>query len=187
MGLFEFLMILVSVVIGLGLTETLGGLGRLLRSRETVRFHWLHALFQFGVFFALLQQWWESWEWVELEEIRFVAVLVLLAQPVFLYLMAHLLYPVSAENAELEEYYYRHAPLLWGLALAGTLVGNFVRPLVWGNPVFQLSNLPGVPTAAICVVLVLSKNRRVHAILAPLLIFILVLDTLMAGPAISAR
>jgi hypothetical protein len=41
MGLFEFLMILVSVVIGLGLTETLSGLGRLLRSRETVRFHWL--------------------------------------------------------------------------------------------------------------------------------------------------
>ncbi|MFO8174935.1 MAG: hypothetical protein ACQET1_07010 [Gemmatimonadota bacterium] len=187
MGLFEFLMILVSVVIGLGLTETLSGLGRLLRSRETVRFHWLHALFQFGVFFALLQQWWESWEWVGLEEISFLAVLALLAQPVVLYLIAYLLYPASAENTDLEAYYYRHAPLLWGLVLAGTLVGNVIRPLVWGSPVLDLSNLSGVPTAAICLVLAVTRVRRAHSILAPLLILILLADTLLSGLEISAR
>ena len=56
LGLFEFLMVLVSVVIGLGLTEILSGAANLLRARASVRFHWFHVLFQFGVFFALLQE-----------------------------------------------------------------------------------------------------------------------------------
>ena len=56
MGLFEFVMLLVSIIIGLGLTEILTGAANLVRARETVRFYWIHILFQFGVFFALLQQ-----------------------------------------------------------------------------------------------------------------------------------
>ena len=185
MGLFEFLMVLVSVVIGLGLTEILTGGANLLRARESVRFHWIHVLFQFGIFFALLQQWWESWDWVGLEEISFLAVLTLLASPVFLYLIAHLLFPSPVENADLKSYYYRQAPLLWGLVAAGTIVGNLFRPLAWGHPVFDPSNLSGIPTVAICVVLAASRNSRAHSILAPILILLLILDTLLSGSVIS--
>lgn len=186
MGLFEFLMVLVSVVIGLGLTEILTGGANLLRARGTVRFHWIHVLFQFGIFFALLQQWWESWDWVGLEEISFIAVLTLLASPVFLYLIAHLLFPSPTENADLKSYYYLQAPLLWGLVAAGTIVGNVFRPLAWGDPVVDPSNLSGIPTVAICVILATSKDQRAHSILAPILILLLILDTVLSGSAISA-
>jgi hypothetical protein len=74
MGLFEFLMILLSVIIGLALTELLTGVASLLRVRETVRFYWVHVVLQFGIFFALLQQWWESWDLAEIEVISFGAV-----------------------------------------------------------------------------------------------------------------
>jgi hypothetical protein len=185
MGLFEFLMILISVVIGLGLTEILSGVANLLRARESVRFHWLHGLFQFGVFFALLQQWWESWDWVGLEEITFLAVLTIVASPVLLFLIAHLLYPSPSENADLKSYYLQQSPLLWGFVIAGTLVGNVLRPWVWGYPVLEPSNLAGVPTVAICVGLALSKDLRVHSVLAPIICLILIIDTLLFGSAIS--
>jgi hypothetical protein len=186
MGLFEFLMVLVSVVIGLGLTEILSGGANLLRARSSVRFYWVHVLFQVGVFFALLQQWWESWRWVGVEEISFMAVLALLASPVLLYLIAHLLFPKPAENADLKAYYYRQTPLLWGLVVAGTVVGNVFRPLAWGHPVFEVSNLSGVPTLAIGVLLAASRKPRVHAILAPILIVLLLLDTLLTSSVISS-
>lgn len=185
MGLFEFLMVLISVVIGLGLTEILSGGARLLRERDTVRFYWIHVLFQFGVFFALLQQWWESWDWVGLEEVSFIAVLTLLASPVFLYLIAHLLFPSSSSGTDLEAYYYRQAPLLWGLVVVGTIAGTFVRPWVWGHPVFHAANLSGIPSVLICIVLMSTKAPRVHSVLAPIIIVILILDTVLAGPAIS--
>jgi hypothetical protein len=185
MGLFEFLMVLVSVVIGLGITEILTGWANLLRARERVRFYWIHVGFQFGVFFALLQQWWEFWDLAQLGEISFVAVLTVLAPPIVLYLIAHLLFPLSPENVDLEEYYYSQSPLLWGLVIAGTVEGTFVHPLVFGYPVLHLANISGIPMTILCVFLAVSKNRRIHAVLGPIIILTVVLDTVLANPAIS--
>ena len=56
MGLFEFLMILLSVIIGLALTELLTGVANLLRVRETVHFYWVHIGLQFGIFVALSER-----------------------------------------------------------------------------------------------------------------------------------
>ena len=185
MGLLEFLMVLVSVVIGLGLTEILSGAANLLRARETVRFHWFHILFQLGVFFALLQQWWEFWDMQGMGQISYFAVLAILAPPVFLFLIANLLYPSDPEGADLEEYYYRQAPLLWGLVIAGTVLGTFVQPLIFGEPVFHPANLSGIPMIAICLFLAVSKNRRAHLVLGPVIILMVLLDTVLANPAIT--
>jgi hypothetical protein len=184
-GLFEFLMILVSVVIGLGVAEILSGAANLLRARKTVRFHWLHALFQVGVFFALLQQWWEAWEMHGLDEISFGAVLTMLVPPVLIFLMAHLLYPEPAENADLERYYFEQAPVLWGLAALGTLEGTFIRPLAAHDGIFEPNNLAGFPMVALCTWLVLTEHRRTHLVVAPLILGLLILDTVLANPVIS--
>lgn len=71
-------MILIAVVVGLALAELLNGMANLLRVRETVRFHWIHVPFQLGVFFALMQQWWESWDLVDVGIIGFGSVLSIL-------------------------------------------------------------------------------------------------------------
>jgi hypothetical protein len=185
MGLFEFLMILLSVIIGLGLTQVLTGAANLLRARSTINFYWIHSLFQFGVFFALLQLWWESWSMISLETISFWAVLSILAPSVFLFLTAHLLYPAQVDSTDLRAYYYRQAPILWGLVIAGTVEGTFLRPLVMGDPVFHPANLSGIPMIAVSIVLLSSKNSRVHAVLGPLILVMVILDTLLANPAIS--
>lgn len=185
MGLFEFLMVLVSVVIGLGITEILTGWANLLRAREGVRFYWIHTFFQFGVFFALLQQWWEFWDMAEVGEISFLAVLAVLAPPILLFLIAHLLFPVHAENMDLEDYYYRQSPLLWGLVIAGTVEGTFLQPAVFGDPVLHPANISGIPMVVLCTVLAASKNRRVHGVIGPIIIVMVLLDTILANPAIS--
>lgn len=187
MGLFEFLMILVSVVIGLGLTEILTGGANLIRARDEVRFYWIHVAFQVGVFFALLQQWWELWDMESLGEISFVAVLAVLAPPIFLFLIANLLYPKQAKRVDLEEYYFRQAPILWGLVIAGTLEGTFLQPLVFDEPILHPTNISGIPMVALCLVLAVSKSRRVHSAIAPLIMLMVLLDTILANPAIAAR
>ena len=106
---------------------------------------------------------------------------------VMLFLIAHLLYPRPATDANLEDYYYRQAPILWGLAFLGTVVGTFSGPLLAQEPVFQLNNLSGFPLMAIFIALIISKSRLVHSILAPLIVVLVVLDTWLANPAISAN
>ena len=186
MGLFEFQMILISVVIGLALGEILTGVASLLQVRETIRFYWLHILLQLGVFFALLQQWWESWDLVDVDKVNFASVLALLFPSVMLFLIAHLLYPRPAVSADLKDYYYRQAPVLWSLVILGTFVGTFSGPFIQQDPVFHPNNLSGFPMMAICGLLIFSKSHRVHSILTPLIFVLVVLDTWLVKPAISA-
>jgi hypothetical protein len=185
MGLFEFFMVLISVVIGLGVTEVLTGWANLLRARRVVRFYWMHVLLQFGVFFALLQQWWEFWDMAEMGEISFVAVLTVLATPIFLFLIAHLLFPTRVEGADLEDYYYEQAPLVWGLVIAATVAGTFLKPLLFGYAILNPTNISGIPMLVLCVALVVSKSRRVHGVIGPVVILMVLLDTILANPAIS--
>lgn len=186
MQLFEFLMILLSVIIGLALTELLTGVASLLRVRETVQFYWVHVGLQFGIFFALLQQWWESWDLAGLEVLSFGAVLLLIVPSLVLFLIAHMLFPRPATGANLEDYYYKQSPIIWGLVVFGTLEGTFLIPLLEREPIFHAANISGLPTIALCVVLAVSTNRRVHAILAPMVLTLVLLDTWLVNPIISA-
>ena len=66
-----------------------------------------------------------------MERISFLAVLAILMPPIILFLIANLLYPSRAAGSDLEAYYFKQAPLLWGLVIAGTLEGTFLQPVVF--------------------------------------------------------
>lgn len=187
MALFEFLMILVSVVIGLALSEVLMGAAGLLRNRSSVRFYWLHLLLQLGVFFALFQQWWESWDLAGLDTLSFGMALMTLFPCVVLLLIAHILFPRREEEADLESYYYQQSPVLWFLVLIGTVQGTFVNPVLRGDVVFEAANWSGLPATAICIVLMLTRNKNVHGALAPAMFLLIVLDTWLVNPTLTAR
>jgi len=186
MPLFEFLMILISVVIGLALGEILTGAASLLRARDTVQFFWIHSLFQFGIFFALLQQWWESWDLVNVAIIDLWTAILLLLPSVILFLIAHLLFPRPAGGADLKHYYFSQAPILWGLAAAGTVLGTFVLPPLENEPIFMWANASGMPMMVICTVLAISGNRYLHSVLSPMVLVLVIVDTWFANPTISS-
>lgn len=185
MQLFEFLMVLVSIIIGLGVTEVLSGAARLIRARDTVRWYWIHGLFQVAVFLALFQQWWESWDRRLLPEITYGQTIALLLGPVILFLIAHLLFPDPAEGSDLREYYYRQAPVLWGLAMLGTVIGTFVVPASFDSDILHPSNLSGLATIPMMILLATSKRPWIHGLLASVVLVVLVLDTLLPARAIA--
>jgi len=185
MQLFEFLMILVSIIIGLGVTEVLSGAARLLRARDSVRFYFIHPLFQLGIFLALLQNWWESWDLRTLPEITYLQACVLLLGPITSFMIAFLLFPDPVKGADLREYYYRQAPILWGLVAAGTFIGTFVKPLVFHSPVFEPGNLSGLLTMPFAITIASTRRPAVHTVLATAILGILILDTALPQFIIS--
>jgi len=185
MQLFEFLMILVSVIIGLGVTEVLSGTARLLRARDSIRFYWIQSVFQVGIFLALLQGWWESWDLRLLPEVSYLQACVLLLGPILSFMIAFLLYPDPVRGADLREYYYRQSPILWGLVAAGTFVGTFVKPMVFGWPIFEPGNLSGLLTIPFAAALTSTRRPAVHAVLASSILLILILDTVVHGYLIT--
>lgn len=179
MELFEFLMILISIIIGLGVTEVLSGVARIIRARDSVRTYWVHTAFQAAIFLALLQNWWESWGLRTLPEITFPQAFVLLLGPIFVFLIAFLLYPDPVPETDLREYYYQQAPMLWGLVIIGTVVGSYVKPIPFGWEIVKPDNVSGFITIPLAAILVFSDRPKVHGVVAVVIFAILALDTVL--------
>lgn len=56
MDRFSFVMVLLSIIVGLGVTELLTNLARQIKHRSASAFYWLHTVIVAFVFVALLQQ-----------------------------------------------------------------------------------------------------------------------------------
>ena len=185
MNLFEFLMILLSLIVGLGLAEILSGFARFLKSSAAHKFSWLHGAVSTIVFLGLLQTFWESWGLRSVEEWSFPAMLLMLGSPIFLYLIAHVIFPERESAVSLEDHYFERARLIWLLAALTVIVGTLFRPLAFDAPLWEIDNVSGIPTLVVCALLATLKTRWLHQLLVPVVLLAVLLDTLAINYSIG--
>ncbi len=186
MSLFEFLMVLVAIIVGLGIAEVLTGVARMIRCRESITGYWVHSTAVAVVFFALLQQWWEAWGLRDVPEWTFVSLLLMLAGPVGLLLISHLMFPEPMEGADFRKYYYGKMRPMALLAAVTVLLATLFRPLTFGWDLLVTDNASSVVFFACFIVLASSKRPILHATIWPVLLFFLLLDILNWSYAISS-
>lgn len=186
MSLFEFLMVLVSIIVGLGIAEVLTGIARRIRYRQSATGYWLHSVLVALIFFALLQQWWEAWNLRAVETWEFHALLLMLAGPVGLYLIAHLLFPERVDGQDFRDYYERHLQPIWWLAAVTVLLATVFRPVVFDRSLLSVDNATSLLFLAGFVTLGLVRRRRLHEVLVPIFLALLLLDIVRWNPAIAA-
>lgn len=185
MNLFEFLMILLSLIVGLGLAEILSGVARTLKQEGVRGFSWTHSAVTLTIFVGLLQTFWESWGLGSVESWSFPAMLLMLGSPILLFLIAHVIFPEPGVSSRLDDYYFERAPLIWSLAGLTVIVGTVFRPLAFGMPLWISDNASSVPTLAACALLVIVKARNFHRVLVPIVSAVVLLDTLTISYSIG--
>jgi hypothetical protein len=90
---FEFLSVLVSIIIGLGLTHLLSGLGRAFYTRERFTMDAVHVAWTVTVLFVLVLNWWVFLLWRDFEGWTFGAFFAIVMWTTLMYMMAVILYP----------------------------------------------------------------------------------------------
>ena len=108
MDAFGYLVILTSIVLGLGITRVLTGLGRVLQIRGHLAFYWVHLMWALNLFLYLLRsnlgilfRWHTRTEW------NFFIFLFVLLSPTIGFLMSVLLFPEPMEEGiNLKQHYY---------------------------------------------------------------------------------
>jgi hypothetical protein len=176
MSLFEFLMVLVSIIIGLGIAEILTGVARQIRCRGSTRGYWVHSLLVVTIFVALLQQWWEIWGLRVVPEWSFIGLALMLSGPVGLFLIAHLLFPEPMHGADFRRYYDGDMRPVWWLAALTVALATLFRPLVIGSHLLSLENATSLIFFVGFVALAISRRPIIHAILVPSFLLLLLLD-----------
>lgn len=131
---FQYLAVLLSIVLGLGVTQLLTGVGRLVQARARVRAYW-PALAWVGLLLLIhVQSWWAMFELRAHAGWTLVTFGVVLLTPVCLYLMAALVLPDVAEATgegqvlDLRAHYYAQTRWFFGAA-AGVIVSSLLRPV----------------------------------------------------------
>jgi len=176
MSLFEFLMVLVSIIVSLGIAEILTGIARLIRCRGSIQGYWVHSIVVTVVFFALLQQWWEIWGLRDAPEWTFHGLLMMLTGPVGLFLIAHLLFPEPMQGANLREYYYGTMRPVWWLGALTVVLATMFRPLIFGDSLLSPDNATSLLFVFGFIVLAISKRSILHVILVPIFLLLVLFD-----------
>jgi hypothetical protein len=139
---FSYLSVLLSIVLGLGLTQVLTAIGRLIRHRDRVHVHWLPLLWAGVLLLIFVQVWWSMYGLRLRREWTFLTFGIVLAQTATLYVMAAVALPEEVEDTgiDLGAYFDRHHRWFFGFFLA-TLVVSVAKDVVLGGQLPDRANL----------------------------------------------
>lgn len=94
---FSYIVVLTSIILGLGVTRTVGGLGHLLQMRKRRRPFWIHSLWLLNLLVLVALMWFIAYRWRSNEHWTFFLFVWLLLTPTILYLISSLLFPDQDE------------------------------------------------------------------------------------------
>ena len=168
MGAFEYLSVLISIILALGMTRVLAGVGEMLQARRHRRIYWVHVIWIVNLFIYLVVAWWIFYRWRNQQSWNFYLFVFVLISPTILYLASMLLFPRESSVDELVDYkthYYANHRAFFVIFSLFTVV-DVADTLLKGIPHFlELGKLyiissvlyfSGMVTAAI------TQNERYH-------------------------
>ena len=124
MSQFEYLSVLVSIIIGLGLSHLLASAARLIQVRRRVRLYWPTCAQMGALFLVQIQIWWAAFERRNESNWNFFSFLLYLLIPVLVALLSYLIVPDLDEEQEvnLRASYYENRQWFFGLLAAAPVI-----------------------------------------------------------------
>ncbi len=166
MGQFEYLSVLVSIVIGLAITQLLSGAARLIQLRHRVRPHATTLCWMATLFVIDTQIWWAAFDRRDAVHWNFFAFMVFLAMPVLAFLASYLVLPElgDEDRPDLAASFDRNRP--WFFGCLGAIAMVSLADETWRNEAFPTDGdaMFRVAMAALSLVAARVANARFQTI-----------------------
>jgi hypothetical protein len=185
MGIFEYLGVLISVIMGLGITHLATGAAKLIQYRDSVRLYLPHALWTINVLLFILLIWWGMFWWSGHVNWYAYEYLFITLYAIVLFLLASILYPWDMkEDFDVREYFLKNRLwfygvlfLAWCLDIPETAAKSSagLRPVPAAYSWFVGIHL------AIAAIGVMTRKHIVHVLLPILFFLAVVIYVLMSS------
>src|SRR5438270_5364199 len=176
--MFDYLAVLISVVLGFAVTHVLTGMSGAINRRNHARIEWVQMFWALNVLAYVLAMWWGMYWWKHLSVWTVQAFAFLTSYAIVLFLLAAVLFPGEGGRADPERTAFeRNRQWFFGLLLAAHLID------IPETAAKQLDGLRAVPPQywivapafiAIAVTGLITGKRKVHLVLAPAWLAVLV-------------
>lgn len=181
MDKFNYLMVVVSVILGLGITHLLSGIVDYVQNRDRITWCYTQLMWIALLFLLQVEYWWTTWSFGQVGD-NFGRYLAALTYPSLLFVASGILVPKLPDEGEinLRERYYANHRWFFGTCALALLVLVFYKHLVLGvtwaecrqtlGNRFNLYRLAGL---GLVLLLALIGNRWVHRLLSLLCLALL--------------
>lgn len=121
---FEYSSILVSIILGLGITQLLSAFSDLLYNYKKVSFFWPQTLWLVFILFLHIQDWFITYQLKDKPEWHFAELVFILLYPVSLFMAAKLLLPSNdkEESRHMKSFYMSQYPVLFVVVAVSILL-----------------------------------------------------------------
>ena len=165
---FGYLSVILSIVLGLALTQILQGYRAVLLARGRVR-HSATVLIWSGLLVAIVAQaWWASFGLRDRTKWDFVTFAIILAQMGLIYMIAALIFPdiPASGDIDLRDHFERHRGAFFGFILA-MLAASLLKSVALDGRLPRTTDLIfHLVLGAMALVGILARNGRVQLLLA---------------------
>jgi len=165
LDLFEFILIITSVVYALALAQILTGFGRLAQSEVRTQLYPPHAVWTAILFTSILLTWWAGWEFREIDW-TFPKYIYLFISPILSFFATTLLIPqnVGESSVDLETHFNRvRRPIAF--SFFGVLVAQFVDgSLLSSQPWWFPGRIPQLAVLGAVIGCALTGNRQLKIV-----------------------
>jgi hypothetical protein len=164
MDAFSYLSVLLSIILGLAITQVLKGFRGLMQARARLLTYWPAVVWSILVMVIAVQSWWAMFGLRHHEDWTFFAFSVVLAQTIVVYLLAALVLPdfFGNEPVDLRDHYYGHYRWFFSLIVLLIMI-SIGKDLVLDGHLTDSLNLGfQLVFAAIGAGAALTRNARYH-------------------------
>ncbi len=182
MSPFEFITVLISIILGLGITTILTGVAERIKHFHRTKLYTPYIMWISIVFVLHIHEWWNSFTLRLIEVWSLPMFLFILLYPITLYVLAHLLFPPNNDHDfDAREFYFSNYKRYFTIAIAllvlSVLHNLFIEHLDITSQVGQLIAL------LIVIVFLISDTKKeiVHILAASILLIMLMVSLILSN------
>lgn len=169
---FEYITVLISIILGMGITQIVTGIADIIHQWNRMKIYWPHALWMLLVFVMHIHEWWYTYDLKRHEQWHLVPFLFLILYPILLFVLARILFPFGAMDTEVDfkVFYFDNYRKFFLLVSMIVVLAALQDITLEGHSV--LSQLPkmAIPTVLGFVAIKKVKHERLHQVIVLLLL-----------------
>jgi hypothetical protein len=195
--MFNYVMVLASVIIGLGITHLLTGVAGVIQHPNRAKVYWIHLAWVAATFLRAIFWWWFEFQFSTVTKWTFSLYFFVLTYALLIYLWCALLFPRDLAGYDgYKDYFYSRRKWCFGVGLAA-VVADIADTLLKGTAHFVALGPLYIGLQVLWTVLFLialrTRNERFHACfvlvaIASLLIYpVTNFDTVQQAPGAAVN
>ena len=123
MQMFEYVIVLISIVIGLALTHLMQGIAGVIQHPKRARVWWVHLVWVAHMFLSIVFWWWWEFQLQRIETWTFSIYLFVVLYAYYLYLICAMLFPRDLEGYDgYRDYFLARRGWFFGLLIGWSVI-----------------------------------------------------------------